>query len=61
LNQAYLVLGIGLVLLGVIAANFGRRRPNIPISEGKKATASPIATVGMFFLGLGIVLVVIGL
>jgi hypothetical protein len=59
-NQTYLVLGIGLVLLGIIAANFGRRRPNASISEGKK-TASPIATMGMFLLGLGIVLVVIGL
>jgi len=61
LNQTYLVLGIGLVLLGIIAASLGRRRPNASISEGKKATASPIGTVGMFLLGLGIVLVVIGL
>jgi hypothetical protein len=61
LNQIYLVLGIGLVLLGVIATNLGRRRPNAPIPEGKKATTSPMGTVGMFFLGLGIVLVIIGL
>jgi hypothetical protein len=61
MNQTYLVLGIGLFLLGIIAASFGRQGHNAPIAEGKKATASPIATVGMFFLGLGIVLVVIGL
>jgi hypothetical protein len=61
LNQIYLVLGIGLVLLGVLAANLGRRKPDASLSGGKKATASHMGTVGMFFLGLGIVLVVIGL
>jgi hypothetical protein len=58
LNQTYLVLGIGLVFLGIIAASLGRR-PKASIPEGKKA--SPMGTVGMFFLGLGIVLVIIGL
>jgi hypothetical protein len=61
LNQTYLVLGIGLVLLGVLAASLGRRKPDASLSGRKKATASPIGTVGMFLLGLGIVLVVIGL
>jgi hypothetical protein len=61
LNETYLVLGIGLVLLGVLAANLGRRRPDASPSGGKKAKASPMGTVGMFFLGLGIVLIVIGL
>jgi hypothetical protein len=62
LNQTYLVLGVGLILLGVIAASLGRRgSPTESLPEGKKATTSPIGTVGMFFLGLGIVLVVIGL
>jgi hypothetical protein len=61
LNETYLVLGVGLVLLGAIAASLGRRRPDTSPSEGKKATASPMGTVGKFFLGLGIVLVVIGL
>jgi hypothetical protein len=61
LNLTYLVLGIGLVLLGVIAASIGRRRPNASVSQGQKATASPVGTAGMFFLGLGIVLVIISL
>ena len=61
MNQTYLILGIGLALLGIIVASLGRRRPNASIPEGKKATTSTVGTVGMFFLGLGIVLVVIGL
>jgi hypothetical protein len=61
LNEIYLVLGIGLAILGVIFASLGRRRPDASPSEGKKAKASPMGTAGMFLLGLGIVLVVIGL
>jgi hypothetical protein len=61
LNQTYLVLGIGLVLLGVIAASRGRQRPNASVPKGQKATSSLVGTIGMFFLGLGMVLVVISL
>jgi len=61
LNQGFLVLGLGFALLGTIIARSGRRKPNASPLEGKKATASPLGTVGMFFLGLGIVLVIIGL
>jgi len=61
LNQSFLVLGLVFALLGTITARSGRRKPNASPPEGKKATASPLGTVGMFFLGLGIVLVIIGL
>jgi hypothetical protein len=61
LNQTYLILGVGLVILGVLAASSGRRKPDASLSEGKKAKGSPMGTVGMFFVGLGIVLVVISL
>src|SRR5579863_4008680 len=60
LNQGFLVLGLGFALVGIIAARSGRRRPSASPIE-KKAAASPLGTVGMFFLGLGIVLVIIGL
>ena len=61
MNQSFLVLGLVFALLGVITARSGRRKPNASPPEGKKATGSPLGTVGMFFLGLGIVLVIIGL
>ncbi len=61
MNQSFVALGIGLVLVGVIAANSGRRKPSAPPPAKKKAATSPLGTVGMFFLGLGLVLVIIGL
>ena len=61
LNLDYLVLGVGLILVGVIAANLGRRKSSVPPPAGKKATTSLVGTVGMFFLGLGVVLLVLGL
>jgi hypothetical protein len=61
LNLSFLVLGVGFVLLGVIAVSSGRRVPNASLPDGKKATTSLKGTLGMFFLGLGLVLVLIGL
>jgi hypothetical protein len=60
LNQEFLLLGVVFVLIGIIAASFGRRRPNASGGgDGKKG--SPLGTIGMFFLGLGVVLAIIGL
>lgn len=60
MNQGFLVLGLVFALLGMIAARSGRPKPDASPPEGK-AKASPLGTAGMFFLGLGIVLVIIGL
>ena len=61
MNQSFIVLGIGFLLLGIMAVSSGRRKPNASPPEGKKATTPLIGTLGMFFLGLGLVLVLIGL
>gem|GEM_PF-4805150 len=61
MNQSFLVLGLGFALVGILTARSGRRKPNASPPEGKRATGSPLGTVGMFFLGLGMVLVIIGL
>ncbi|HVB96065.1 MAG TPA: hypothetical protein VND41_05640 [Nitrososphaerales archaeon] len=61
MNQSFLVLGLGLALLGMIIARSGRRKANPSPQGEKRATTSTFGPVGMFFLGLGLVLVIIGL
>jgi hypothetical protein len=60
LNLGYIVLGVGFAIVGIIAAGSARRKRNAPTPDGK-ATTSLRGTLGMFFLGLGLVLVIIGL